>query len=152
MKYNTARPYIASFVIVRKDNKVAFVLRENTKWMNGYYGLPSGKIEKSEQSSAAAIREAKEEIGIIVKAEHLKHLITIHRQEPGEIGNEWIDFYFEVAEWEGEPYNAEPHMHSKLAWLDIDNLPENIIPSVRDALLQIKAGKAYGEYGWGATT
>lgn len=58
MIYATATPYIASFVILRKAGKIAFVLREHTKWMNGYYGLPSGKVEKNEAFSAAAIREA----------------------------------------------------------------------------------------------
>ena len=46
--YDTATPYLASFVIIRKEGKIAFVLRTNTGWMNGYYGLPSGKVEKVE--------------------------------------------------------------------------------------------------------
>jgi hypothetical protein len=37
-------------------------------------------------------------------------------------------------------------MHSELVWLDLDNLPENVIPSVRHALLEISAGNCYSEY------
>ncbi len=44
--YDTAQPYIASYLIIRKEGKIAFVLRENTRWMNNHYGPPSGKIEK----------------------------------------------------------------------------------------------------------
>lgn len=142
--FDTATPYIASYVIIRKEGKIAFVLRSNTGWMNNYYGLPSGKTEKDESFSSGAIREAKEEIGISVKPEHLRFAHVMHRNE----GMDWVDVYFDVSEWEGTPYNAEPHMHSELAWLDPINLPKNVIPSVKFALEQIQAGKSYSEYGW----
>jgi len=148
MKYDTATPYIASYIVVRNEGKIAFVLRSNTSWMNGYYGLPSGKTEKDESFVAGAIREAKEEIGISLKPENVRHILTVHRKEPSEIGMTWVDVYFEADTWEGEPYNAEPHMHSKLEWLDPDKLPENVIPAVMFALEQIKNGRNYGEYGW----
>lgn len=143
-KFDTATPYVASYVILRKSGKVAFVLRANTGWMNGYYGLPSGKVEKGENFIDAAIREAREEVGIEVSRGGLKHLLTVHRSE----GNDWVDVYFEAINWRGEPFNAEPEVHSELAWLDLDNLPKNIIPSVRHAMKEIRAGKYYSEFGW----
>ena len=141
--YDTATPYIASYIIFRKDGKVAFVLRSNTDWMNNYYGLPSGKVEKDETFTGAAIREAKEEVGVDVRAEDLKPLLTVHRHSDD---SEWVDLYMEATKWSGELYNAEPHMHSELAWLDPDDLPENTIPSVAFSLAQIKAGKTYAEH------
>lgn len=72
MKYGTQTPYAASYVIVQnEEGKIAFVLRKNIDWMNGYYGLPSGKTEKNESFIAGAIREAKEEIGIDVQPENV---------------------------------------------------------------------------------
>lgn len=148
--YNTATPYIASYVVLKKNGKVAFVLRENTKWMNGHYGLPSGKVEKNEPYLLAAVREALEEVGAKINPKHLKHVLTVHRYEPSSFASDWVDTFFEASEWEGEPYNAEPHMHSKLDWLDPKNLPKNVIPSVKFALEQIEAGNSYAEYGWGS--
>lgn len=148
MSYDTAQPYIASYVIVRKGKKVAFVLRNNTSWMNDYYGLPSGKVEKGESYIAAAIREAKEEIGITIKSSDLKHALTVHRYEPSSHANDWVDLYFEATKWEGEPQNAEPDIHSELAWFALDKLPENVIPSVKYSLEQLYKGKTYCEYGW----
>lgn len=145
MKYNTATPYIASYVILRKNGKIAFVLRENTAWMNGYYGLPSGKVENGETYLQAAVREAKEEAGVDIKAADLQPVHTIHRKEPEMT---WVDVYFEATKWQGEPYNAEPHVHSELAWLDPKKLPKNVISSVKYALEQIEAGVTYAEYGW----
>jgi 8-oxo-dGTP diphosphatase len=140
--FDTATPYTASYVIVRKNNKIAFVLRSNTKWMDNYYGLPSGKVEKNESFTEAAIREAKEEIGITVALSELRFLHVTHRQEELE----WVDVYFKAESWAGEPKNAEPHLHSDLAWLDPDNLPENVIPSVVAVLEHIRNGEFYSEY------
>jgi ADP-ribose pyrophosphatase YjhB (NUDIX family) len=144
-KYNTATPYIASYVLLRDGDKIAFVLRSNTDWMNNYYGLPSGKVEWKETFTQAAIREAKEEVGIDIQPEHIHHVLTMQRHS-GD--SDWIDAFFAVDRWDGEVVNAEPHMHSEVAWLDIDNLPDNVIPSVRFGLEQVKAGMRYAEYGW----
>lgn len=145
MSYDTATPYIASYVLFRKDGKVAFVLRENTGWMDGYYGLPSGKVEKNEPYLTAAIREAKEEVGAIIATDDLKPLLTIHRKA---VESDWVDIYFEATAWSGELSNTEPDKHSELTWLDPDNLPENVIDAVRFALEKIAAGKTYAEFGW----
>ena len=149
MKYDTATPYITSYIIVRKQDKIAFVLRENTKWMNGYYGLPSGKVEKRESFSTAAVREALEEIGIAITPANLKFVHVMHRIHPED--NEWVDIFFEPLAYEGEPYNAEAHVHSELAWLDPVSLPDNVVPYVRFAIGQIQAGKLYSEFGWSKT-
>lgn len=145
--YDTAKPYIASYIVVRKEGKIAFVLRENTKWMNGYYGLPSGKVEIKENFTEAAKREGLEEIGIIASTENLKFIHIMHRYTKSE-GSQWVDVFFEPLEFSGEPYNAEPHVHSELAWLDPKNLPENMVPSVRFAVEKIEAGEFYSEFGW----
>lgn len=141
-QYDTSRPYAAAYVILRKGNKVAFVLRENTGWMNGYYGLPAGKVEKNETYTAAAIREAKEEAGVDLMPEHVRFVHLAYRNEDME----WVDIYFEADQYEGEPYNAEPHVHAELAWFDVDNLPDNVIASSRYALEQLQQGKQYSEY------
>ena len=151
MKYNTQRPYAAVYAIVQNDKKeIAFVLRSNTAWMNGYYGLPAGKTEKSESSIVGVIREAKEEIGIDVKSQHVHHAITAHRHstEENDDAMDWIDIFFEITKWEGEPYNAEPQVHSEMAWLDPHNLPDNVIPSLKATIDAWAKGEKYYEYGW----
>ena len=145
MKYDSATPYIAVFVILRKGNKAAFLLRQNTGWMDGYYDTVAGKVEVGETYLQAAVREVKEEAGVDVEPKDLKYLLTNHRNS-GDMG--WVDVVFEVRKWQGEPYNAEPDKHGSLDWLDLDKLPDNVAPPGRWRIDQVAAGKTYAEYGW----
>lgn len=149
-KYNTARPYIACFVILRRGNKVAMVLRKNTGWMDDHYGLPAGKVEWQEQYTVGAVREAKEEAGVDILPTDLRfaHVAHRHSDDGEELFMEWVDIYFEVEKWSGEPHNAEPEKSDGLEWLDLSSLPENIVPSQRAALQHIANGVTYSEFGW----
>lgn len=147
MRYNTAQPYLAAYVLLRRKNTVACVLRSNTDWMNNYYGLPSGKVEVDETATTAAAREALEEVGVKIKENDLTFAHVCHRKADDDT-IAWIDIIFEVSKWEGEPFNAEPDVHSKLEWLDIDKLPDNVIPAVRFYLEKIKEGRVYSEFEW----
>lgn len=147
MKYDTATPFIAAFVIFRKDNKIALLLRSNTGYRDGEYGLPSGKVDQGESYTQAAVREAKEEVAVDVKPDELQHVLTSHRQGDKD-DTEWVDVIYEAKNWQGDLKNAEPHKHGELKWFDHNNLPDNTIPPIRHYLAEIKAGKTYTEWGW----
>ena len=144
-KYATATPYLAAYVILRDGNKAAFVLRSHTHWMDGYWGLLAGKVEKNETFTCAAIREAKEEGGVtITPADMSLKLISQRHSEDSD----WVDALFEVRHWEGEAYNAEPHIHAELRWFEVDDLPDRLIPELKAYFLAIAGGKTFLEYGW----
>lgn len=146
-QYDTARPYLASFVILRNSkDEIALVLRKSTGWMDGNYGLPSGKVEEDEPFMACAIREAKEEAEVDIDPADLQYAMTMHRYEKGQ--NNWVDVFFVARKWSGEAYNAEPHKHGELKWFPVNQLPENMVPNVRDAIEQIEKGNVYREFGW----
>lgn len=143
-KYSSQTPFIASYMIFRnEEGKLAFILRSNTGWMNGYYTFPSGKVENGEFYIASAVREAEEEVGAVVKAEDAVPVLVMHRIEPD---SSWVDVFFEAAKWEGEVVNNEPHMHGELVWFDPKDLPEKVLPNVKFALEQIEAGNMYCEF------
>ena len=144
--YKTQQPYIASYVIFRKGNKIAFVLRQNTGWMDAHFGLPSGKVEQDESYATCAIREAKEEVGVTIQRADLEYVHTMHRYEVNE--NNWVDVFFEAKKWQGELHNAEPSKASEFMWLDPKNLPDNIVPNVRYAIEQIENNSPFSEYNW----
>jgi 8-oxo-dGTP diphosphatase len=145
MKYDSATPYIAVFVIMRKGSKAVFLLRQNTGWLDGYYDTVAGKVENGETYRQAAVREVKEEAGVDIRSADLKPVLTNHRNS-GDMT--WVDVIFEIRKWQGKPYNAEPDKHSSLDWLDLDDLPDNVAPPGRFRLEQAAKGIRYAEYGW----
>src|SRR5665213_3853859 len=113
--YDVATPYTSVQLLFRHEGKVAFILREHTGWMDGFYALPGGKVEKDERFIAAAVREAKEETGADVEPADLRHVLTAHHKSSDSV---WVCVIFEVARWKSELRNAEPHMHGELAWFE----------------------------------
>ncbi len=143
--YDIPTPYTASYIIFRKDGKIALLLRQNTSFMDGFYSLIAGKVETGESFTEGAIREAKEEAGVDIAAEDLRAVLTAHRNSEDSL---WVDVVFEAARWTGNVYNAEPDVHAELTWFDPKNLPDNIVPYVKNYLEAISSGKTYVEYGW----
>lgn len=142
---NRSRPNIAVYLLLQRGHKLAFLLRKNTDWMNGYYSLPSGKVETGESFHMAGAREAAEELGITVDATDLVFKHAIYRRDDQ---SEWLDVYLEVTGWRGEPINAEPEVHEELAWFAPEKLPDNVVSPVRLVLEQLKSGQSFSEYGW----
>jgi len=138
----------ACYVLIRKDNTLLFVLRENTGFMDGCYSLPAGRVEHGETYAQGAAREALEEVGLTVALADLRHVFTGHRWDGSQEPPTRVDVYFEALKWTGTPSNLEPEKHSNIAWLPVDNLPENIMSYQRSALLKIFAGETYEEHGW----
>ena len=103
------------------------------------------KLRKTNPLYRELLEKTKEEAGIVVLPEDLKYAHTMHRQASD---SDWVDVYFEVEKWEGEPHNAEPEKSEAFAWLDMNNLPDNIVPPFRAALEAIERGETYSEYGW----
>lgn len=151
-RYDIARPYTACFVLLRRGSKVAMVLRKNTGWMDGHYGLPSGKGEWHETFTQIAIREAKEETGVVIKPQDVRVVHVTHRRSKSmdkkDEFMDWVDVYFEADKWQGEPRNAEPEKSERLDWIGLDDLPNNVVPSERAALESIAKGNIYSESGW----
>lgn len=137
---------LTCIVILRRAGKVAFLLRKNTSWMNDHYGLIGGRVEPGEMFTAAAVREAKEEVGVEIAPEDLKAVLTVELPESKEFPTQEVFMVFEATQWRGEPYNAEPDVHAELAWFDPHNLPTNIVPVVQPALKAIEAGQTLLEY------
>lgn len=120
--------------------------RFNTGFYDGYYGLPSGRLEYGETIINGLIRESKEEIGIVPIDFKLSHIM--HRKEILEGGYENIGFFFSCHEYEGTIENLEPNKCKEIKWFSRYDLPDNIIPYIKTALLNIWNDINYSECGW----
>lgn len=136
----------AVWLVLRRDNEVLLLQRANTGYQDGNYSLVSGHLDGSELGTEGMVREAKEEAGIDVDAAKLKFVHVAHRLRRSEVGQERIDLFYELHEWQGEIINAEPEKCDDLSWFDIHNLPDNMVPFVRHVLRDIARGIPYSEY------
>lgn len=92
------------------------------------------------------IREAKEEADIeSVKADLLPATV-IHRYYPDQ---EYIDFFFVAKKWNGEPKIMEPDKCDDISWFDLNDLPDNLLPYVKEAIGNYKKSIPFFENGWG---
>jgi len=137
-------------IILQKNNKVFLVQRHNTDWMPGHWNFPGGLVEKAEPLLDTAMRETKEEIGVLVQPDWftLVHVIHVHASKTNT--KDILGFYFLTQSWSGEPKNNEVQKHSDAAWFDINALPSNITQHAHLALHGIKTGTMYSQHGWNA--
>ncbi len=126
--------------------RALFLLRQNTGLMDGTYHLPAGHLEAGESVVQAAIREAKEEVGVTIDPEHLEFVHVMHSPVTG--GR--TSFFFRARQWTGIPVNRELHKCGELRWFSLDELPEAMISYCRVALGHIAAGDPFSACGWDA--
>lgn len=94
--------------------------------------------------SAAAVREAKEEVGVDVQAGDLVVKHVLHNN----IDSAYINAFFLATKWSGEPSNAEPDKCDDARWFPVDQLPAPMVPHVELALKHIRENVFYSEAGW----
>jgi 8-oxo-dGTP diphosphatase len=88
------------------------------------------------------IREAKEEVDILVQAIDLK---LVHVSNNLISDPERVDFFFTCERWIGEIKVNEPNKCDEYCWVELDNLPTNIVETVKIALLESAKGNNYSE-------
>ncbi len=135
----------AVYLILIRNGKTLLSRRFNTGWMDGNYSLIAGHIDGKEKVSNAMIREAFEEAGIKVKREDLKPVKVLHRLSSDK---EYMDFFFVAEKWLGEPVIKEPNKCDDMSWFPIKDLPENILPHVKNVIENYNDGISFIESGW----
>jgi len=104
--------------------------RHQTGYQDGNYSVVAGHLNGGEPVVCAAVREAREEVGITVAPEALEVVGVMHRLSD----DERIDFFLVASSWMGRIRNEEPEKCDQVAWFDVERLPQNVIPYVRRAL------------------
>jgi 8-oxo-dGTP pyrophosphatase MutT (NUDIX family) len=108
--------------------------------------LPSGHLEQGESVVAAAVRETREETGIALDPQGLRHAVSVHQRSAG--GHSRIGFAFEPGTWSGEPANTGPHKHSELVWADPAALPPDTVGYTAAVITAVERGVPFTLNGW----
>jgi len=126
-----------------RENQILLLRRFNTGFRDGEYSIPAGHMDGGETVLEAAAREAEEEVGVRIEAGNMTFSTVMHRIED----DERVDFFVHVHKWQGEPFNAEPDKCDDLRWVAMNDLPENTVPYIKQALKNHLNGVPFDEYG-----
>ncbi|MBR6019086.1 MAG: NUDIX domain-containing protein [Lachnospiraceae bacterium] len=104
---------------------------------NGEWCVPGGGLELGEDQVAGLRREVKEETNLdIVSPEFFTVRANVHMVYPNLDEVYYTDIVYIVTEFSGE---LKPDREStELRWFDINELPENIMPSQIDYILSFR--------------
>jgi 8-oxo-dGTP pyrophosphatase MutT (NUDIX family) len=142
---------VAAVIVHDPDTDRVVLLQrgEHAKFAQGMWDLPVGKSDPGEPITQTAVRELREETGLIVKPEDLRIAHIIHGAWGVESPNGFLTVVFATRAWTGEPENREPHKHALVRWTPTDALPERFVPSTAEALRSYLAGgPAVSLHGW----
>ena len=93
--------------------------------------IPGGKLEWMETFEEAVKREIKEECDIDIKVLRLlgicDHIVKSENQH-------WVSPSFLCKIEKGEPKIMEPNKHLDMKWFSLDNLPEKLTITTKDAV------------------
>src|SRR6266446_5003899 len=135
---------VAEHIFLLREHSVLLLRRANTGYEDGNYSVVAGHLDGGESVTQAAIREAHEEVGIVLHPAALTVVGVMHRAS----NDERIDFFLVATTWGGTLTNQEPNKCSELRWCALDALPANTIPYVRAALENFSRGVWFAEFGW----
>ncbi|WP_194817037.1 NUDIX domain-containing protein [Nocardia sp. XZ_19_385] len=143
----TSRHLVDVHVLLIRDGQLLLSKRRGEDEFDGLWHLPAGKLEVGESATAAAAREALEEIGVVIDPVDLRHIHTAHVVGPGHEAR--LGLFFEVRRWTGEPANREPDKSYGLQWFPLARLPEPEIIGYPLAGIRARStGATYSERGW----
>lgn len=116
--------------------------RRNTGWCDGDYDVPAGHLDPGEHLLAGLQREAREEVGIEFDVDDA---VFVHLSHALDLDSDYVQAFFEVRRWSGEPRIAEPDKCDELAWFSLDRLPSNLTPATYLGLMGYVNCSMYSE-------
>lgn len=142
--HNRQRAQVDVHLILRRNNEVLLGQRQHTGWADGCWHLPAGHGEDRESATATLVREAAEEIGVVIDLAEVRFVhLSHHWTESARIA-----IFFDVTRWIGEPANTEPHKCAGWCWFSLADLPEPMVSYAAQALAHYVKGEPYSERGW----
>lgn len=127
---------VAVYIMFEKDKKILLAKRCNTGYKDDFYAFVQGHVENGEKVTEAAIREAYEEVGVIIEPEDLEFGLICHNM----VEIHYTDYFFACRKWNGEIKNMEPQKCENLKWFDINNLPDKVTFQVKEYIRKYLKG------------
>jgi 8-oxo-dGTP diphosphatase len=130
---------IGAGLLIIRDGKILMTKRKSALG-NGEYGTVGGHVEFGEHPTEAAIREAKEELGIEIGNLNFLDCASIIKY-----GKHYIDISFTAEIISGKPKVMEPDKFESVDWYSLDNLPGPIFEPIKAVIGAYKTKQTYFE-------
>lgn len=140
----TDRHLIDVHVLLLRDHELLLTQRRGS--FDGGWHLPSGKLDADEDVLTAAVREADEEVGVLIEPGDLTHVHTVHVNGSGPEPR--LGLFFATRRWIGEPTNREPDKCRAVAWCPLEDLPDGLIPYPAAGIEAFRTGQPFSVLGW----
>ncbi|KJL42480.1 NUDIX hydrolase [Microbacterium trichothecenolyticum] len=113
--------------VVIRDGAVLLGRRSDNGWLTPITGI----VDPGEEPADAAVRETREEAGVVCRVERLAWVHQIPRIVYGNGDQaDYLDLTFRCAWVSGEPYPADGEM-TEVGWFDLHALPAEIDADMR---------------------
>jgi 8-oxo-dGTP pyrophosphatase MutT (NUDIX family) len=131
---------VAVYGLLRRDDRVLLLRRSGSGFHDGELSLPAGHVDEGEDALSALVREIGEELLVTVDRADCQLALSGHSapERPGD--DAYVDLFFTVDAWSGEPAIGEPDKASELVWAPGRALPSDVIPYVAEAITSITSG------------
>jgi 8-oxo-dGTP diphosphatase len=134
---------VAVYGLLWRDGKLLLLRRKGSGYRDGQLSLPAGHLDGGESTVDGLRRELREELGIEATTQSLK--CVMHRAREAADDAEYVDFFFHVDTWRGEPAIQEPDKCAELVWADPYDLPRDVVDYIRAAVI---GSERLMEHGW----
>jgi len=116
------KKYSLGFIFNESMDKVLLISKLAPAWQIGLLNGLGGKVEEGEDGITCMVREIKEECCLDTEKENWDFVCTMTAPD-------WaIDCFAYV--YKGNMEDAKCMEEEQVAWYDVKNLPENIIPNL----------------------
>jgi 8-oxo-dGTP pyrophosphatase MutT (NUDIX family) len=129
-------PILVHTLLLRGDG-ILLLRRARTGFLDGWYALPGGHLERGETIRGCALRECAEEAGVRVRPDALEPLAVLAYRADEQQG---VNFLFTCRQFEGEPRLAEPDLFDDLRWCRPGEFPAKTVPYIEEAIGMAERG------------
>ena len=131
---------VAVYAVLRRGDEVLLLRRTGSGFHDGELALPAGHVDEGESALAAIVRELAEEVVIDVRPQDCRLALTGHSGPENPDDDTYVDLYFTIDRWTGEPRLGEPDKALELVWAPVADLPADTVSFMAEAIETITDG------------
>lgn len=142
-----ANPYTLGVRVIVEDAEQRFLLVRHN-YLSGWY-LPGGGVDRGETLLQAAVRELREEAGIM--ADRDPSLLSVYLNDAGTFGRDHVGL-FHLKEWSRSDRFLEPSSEIREAqFFSYDDLPVETSPATCLRLIEFRESRIPAGARWAPT-